>query len=392
MRFSSTIFGQLLEQIDRRAFAAIVERHDGDRYYKGFDSWDHLVALLHGQFGGADSLRAIVESFNASEQHHHHLGCGRLARSTFSDANAARDPRVFADVFAMLSRMLGSRDRSEGKAMTQIIDSTPIPLGALFDWARWNGRIRGMKMHVALDPATGAARVLDITDANVNDAEIGRKATIAKGETEVFDKGYCHYGWWRKIHDDGAFFVTRPKSNMPLRKLRARPVAQAVGDGFVVLADDEVRFDGKSQKASSRALRGMPMRRVRVRRENGTTLTIITNDMERSAIQIALLYKARWQIELLFRWLKQHLKIRAFLGRNDNAIRLQLLAAMIAYALLRLAVLANKIKRPLHRFAELVGAFLFERRRVIAIEKPPPVHPSHARYNVSPNQLSLCYV
>ena len=133
------------------------------------------------------------------------------------------------------------------------------------------------------------------------------------------------------------------------------------------------------------------MRRIIVKRNEGDTITLLTNDLERSAVDIAALYKGRWQIELLFRWIKQHLKIRRFLGNNDNAIRLQLFAAMIAYALLRIAARAYRVALPILRFTDLVTRCLFERRNIAAIDKPPPVNPSRRPPRYSPDQMSLAY-
>ena len=135
----------------------------------------------------------------------------------------------------------------------------------------------------------------------------------------------------------------------------------------------------------------IPMRRVRVRRDDGSKLTLITNDLKRSAVEIAALYKARWQIELLFRWIKQHLKLRKFLGRSENAIRLQILAAMIAYLLLRIAARESRVVMPAIRFAGLVAASLFTRKHLAEIDRPPKVNPSAARPRVSPDQMSFCY-
>jgi IS4 transposase len=161
---------------------------------------------------------------------------------------------------------------------------------------------------------------------------IGRTIGIVSGATYVFDKGYVHYKWWTAIHQAGSFFVTRPKGNMGLRVVKARDLQMVRGDGFTVLADEEVALASKGDSKLP-----IPLRRIRVQRDSGKTLSLLTNDMTRSAVAIAALYKARWQIELLFRWIKQHLKFRKFLGHNENAIKLQIYAAVIAYALLRLA-------------------------------------------------------
>ena len=387
MHFTPSIFGKLVEPINRRQFQAIVERHDGDAYVKCFTSWDHLVALVFAQLCASTSLRGLEASWNANSQHHYHLGSGPLVRSTLSDANLRRPVAIFAETFALVAGQLDRNTRREGTAMVRLIDSTPIPLGKLYDWAKSNGRIRGMKMHVVYDPGTDHPRILDITDANVNDAQIGRMVVLEAGAIYVFDKGYCHYDWWAAIAAAQSIFVTRPKTNMGLKLVCDRPIKDAKGDGFTVLEDAEVSLASKSD--SKLPIR---LRRLIVQRQEGDTITLLTNDLERSAVDIAQLYKGRWQIELLFRWIKQHLKIRKFLGYNDNAIRLQLFAAMIAYALLRIAARACRIAIPILRFTELVTQCLFERRRIDAIDRPPPINPSRRRDRTSPDQIGFAYV
>jgi IS4 transposase len=387
MRYRPSILGKLVEPINRRRFQTIVDSHDGDAYDKSFKSWDHLVVLIYAQLSGATSLRSLQAGWNANCQHHYHLGSDLLRRSTLSDANRRRPVAVFAETFALLAGLLDRQMRREGSAMLRLIDSTPIPLGKLCDWAKSNGRIRGMKLHIVYDPDSDCPRVLDITDANVNDAQIGRTISIEDGATYVFDKGYCHYGWWTAIAAARASFITRPKSNMGLKLVGERAIATMHGDGFTVLEDAEVSFASKGD--SKLPIR---LRRIIVKRNEGDTITLLTNDLERSAVDIAALYKGRWQIELLFRWIKQHLKIRKFLGNNDNAIRLQLFAAMIAYALLRIAARAYRVAMPILRFTDLVTRCLFERRHIAAIDKPPPVNPSRRHSRCSPDQMSLDYV
>jgi putative transposase len=387
MRFTPSIFGKLLEAINRRQFQLIVDRHGGDAYDKSFKSWEHLVALIFAQFSAADSLRGLEASWNANGQHHYHLASGMLMRSTLSDANKRRPVAVFAETFGLVAGQLDRETRRDGKAMLRLIDSTPIPLGKLCDWAKSNGRIRGMKMHVVYDPKADYPHILDITNANVNDAQIGRTIRIEPGATYVFDKGYCHYGWWAAIAACGASFVTRPKTNMGLELVCERPVAAPQGDGFTILEDNEVSFASKGD--SKLPIR---LRCLRLKRDEGDAITLLTNDLERTAVEIATLYKGRWQIELLFRWIKQHLKIRKFLGNNDNAIRLQLFAAMIAYALLRIAARVHRIAIPILRFTGLVAQCIFERREIAAIDKPPPVNPSLRRDRNSPDQMRFCYV
>jgi putative transposase len=388
MRFAASIFGRLLEAINRRQFDAIVRHHCGDAYDKSFNSWDHLVALIFAQLSACAGLRGVVATFNANSQHHYHLGSsGPLRRSTLSDANKRRPVAVFAETFALVAAQLDPRTRRDGKEMLRLIDSTPIPLGKLCEWAKSNGRIRGMKMHVVFDPKADYPRILDITNANVNDAQVGRSVTIEPGATYVFDKGYCHYGWWRAIAAKDAVFVTRPKSNMRLKVVYRRHVRKARGDGFTIIEDSEVSFASKGDSKLP-----MRLRRLRLRREQGgDIITLLTNDLNRSAVEIGELYKGRWQIELLFRWIKQHLNIRKFLGNNDNAIRLQLFAAMIAYALLRIAARARRVTMPILRFVDLVTQCLFERRDIETIDKPPPVNPSRKKDRSCPQQMAFTY-
>jgi putative transposase len=387
MQYRDSIFASLLKPIDRRQFRAIVERHDGEAYDKSFKSWDHLVALIFAQFRRCDGLRGLEADFNANSHHHYHLGVGPLARSTLSDANARRPVGIFAQICTMLSGRADRQTRQEGSEMLRLIDASPIPLGKMCRWATWNGRIRGMKMHVVYDPKADCPRCVEITPATVNDVEIGRQVEIEAAMTYVFDKGYYHYGWWKKINDAKAFFVTRTKTNTRFRVVRRRYVRKIIGDGFRIIDDAEVML---ASKGDSRL--PIPLRRIRVRRHKGGIITLITNDLDRTAVEIAALYKGRWQIELLFRWIKQHLDIRRFLGRNDNAIRLQILAAMIAYLLLRIAARLHGVKMAALRFAELVGVCLFIRKPIAKIDKPPPVNPSRRQPRYSPDQLAFCYV
>lgn len=386
MRYVDSIFASLLKPLDRRAIKAIAECHRADAYDKSFKSWDHLVSLIYAQLGRIGSLRELVAGWNANAHHHYHLGTGAIARSTLGDANARRPVAVFEEVFERLSPQLDRHSRGEGKALLRLIDSTPIPLGKLCKGGAWNGRIRGLKMHVLYDPGADRPCRFDITPANVNDIEIGRAMPIEPGATYVYDKAYCHYGWWAEIAAAGAVFVTRPKSNARWRTIAERPLKDAQGDGFRVLADCEVALASKGDSKLD-----IPLRLVTVQRDEAKPITLLTNDMERTAVEIGALYKARWQIELLFRWIKQHLEIKAFLGRSDNAIRLQIVAAMIAFALLRIAARLHRIGLPPLRLAQLVGACLFVRKPLARIDKPPPINPSRPKPIASTRQAELCF-
>jgi putative transposase len=383
VRYENTVFGSLLKAVPRRRFATIVARHGGDKYVKGFSSWDHLVSLVFGQLGGLSSLREVETVWNAQAVHHYHLGSGPIRRSTLSDANRRRPSAVFAEVFAELSAMAAGALAREGQQVLRLIDATPIPLSRLHKWAEWNGRTRGLKTHVIYDPEADRPVHLEITAATVNDVVAGRRQPIEPGATYVFDKAYADYAWWQRLHEAGCRFVTRPKSNVRLRVLTELPVG---GDDRQTAA---IESDSVVELASQQRLRlPISLRRIVLRREDNRLLTILSNDLDRSAGAIAALYRKRWQIELLFRWLKQHLKIRTFLGRSENAIRLQILAAMIAYLLLRIAARDSRSNLLALRFADLVRTRLFEHRSVTDLAKPPST--LHTAFDVQ-NQLAFAY-
>jgi putative transposase len=295
-----------------------------------------------------------------------------------------RPTAVFSELFTRLSAQAGRALRREGSDMLRLLDSTPVPLDRLASWAGWNGRTYGLKLHMLYDPLADHPRRIDISRANVNDISAARTVPIEPGATYVFDKAYCDYGWWTRIHDAGSVFVTRRKKNARFIATRRRGLRKRVGDGFRVVDDAEVRLATQGRRELA-----IPMRRIRVKREDGGTLTLITNDLRRPAVEIATLYKGRWQIELLFRWLKQHLKLRNFIGRSEIAIRLQIVAAMIAYLLLRIAAAHNRVDLAPIRFAELVCDALFVRKPLSRIDKPPEVNPHRCQTN--PNQLEFCY-
>ena len=244
MRFTPTIFSQLVEPLDRRRFDAIVERHDADAYDKSFRQL--------GPSDGVD-LRPI-ERRSTPARARSQLGtptptpiitsvAARSRAPTLADANARRPVEAFAEVLTMVAGLTDRSTRSEAKKLLRLIDSTPIPLGKLFDWAKSNGRIRGMKAHVVYDPGRDLPRILDITDANVNDAQIGRTDRDRAGPHLCLRQGLLPLRLVeRHCTRPSAFFVTRPKNNMGLTVETERQCGPSRGDGFTVIADEEVVF------------------------------------------------------------------------------------------------------------------------------------------------------
>jgi putative transposase len=383
MRVLPSIFTSILKPIERRAFKVLVSKHRSDAYGKSFNSWEHLVALLFAQVTGALSLRAIEVGFNAQVNLHGRLCCSRIARTTLADANARRPAALLAELFGQLVGGLGRKLRHEAQTVTRLIDSTPIPLNHLFTCAASNGHIKGFKLHVLHDLGQSCPVAALITPANVNDIGFGRALKLESNVVYVFDKAYCHFGWWLDIHQAGSVFVTRPKTSVRWKTLVIRSVSKLSGEGFKVLADCEVKLASKGDSTLP-----MELRRITIERDNGKIFDIVTNDMQRSALAIAALYKARWQVELFFKWLKQNLNIKKFIAYNDNAVRLQIFAALITFVLLQIARQNSAAHIPPKRFRELVRAFIHTKRKIQTIEKPPP---GRAVQKIKPNmQLQLC--
>ena len=327
------------------------------------------MALLYAQLSGATSLREIEAGLSSHRARLYHLGSAAPSRSTLADANAKRAHEVFAGLFA---HMVGQANRGLRKKLgetVRLIDSTGLKLSAASDWARYSAGVCGAKLHVVYDPDDDRPLYAALTAARVHDITPAKTMPIEAGATYVFDLGYYDYGWWAELHDAGCRIVTRFKKNTPLAVVEELPIAV----GSPVLSDRIGHLPMRMAKSRQNPFSD-PVREVRVNTETGKELRILTNDLDAPAEEIAELYKRRWQIELFFRWIKQTLKIRHFLGTSENAVRTQVAVALIAFLVLRLAQAAAKtIKSPL-TFARLVQANLMHRRSLDALlDRPPPI-------------------
>lgn len=364
--YRDTRFAEILKGLPRSVFDKHVRRLDADKHCKGFRAWDQLIALMYAQISGATSLREVETGFNSQKRHHYHLGTRAVRRSTLADANHKRPAALFESLCQHLMAKAGRRFRQDVGDFLYLLDSTPIPLKGLGydDWTKDNHshRTQGLKVHVLMTPDTCTPLESIITAPNVNDIEVGRQIPVEKGQTYVFDKGYCDYNWWYQIHCSGAYFVTRFKSNAGVdiqeeRTLNEREHPQILDDQLVSFRNK--RPGGKRINQ----YHGTPLRRVTVKREDGRPpLVLATNDQETPAHIIAERYKARWGIELFFKWLKQNLKIRKFLGRSENAVKIQIFTALITYLLLQINHALSATPDSLRHYLTELRAGLFQRR------------------------------
>jgi hypothetical protein len=335
--FIPTAFHRLLEPLDRRVVARVVAEHNGNHGVGDSDgAWTcqrHLKALLFAQLAGLNSLREIEQALAARPEALYHLGLRLPRRSTLSDASAARPAAVFRDLGRHLMACVTRTLRQEGQALIELIDASPIPLrDARFTWPEADNRVRGLKLYVHYDPEAEYPTCFDLTSPKTSDVALARAVTVTANATYVFDKGFTDYSWWQDIADAGAVFVTRLKKNAHRREVT--PTTEETK--APILADITLKIGHKKPRGgANNPLHDTPLREIVVAREDKQPLHLVTNDFKRSADEIAQLYKQRWQIELFFKWIKQNLKVKAFLGRSENAVKIQLYVALIAFLLLR---------------------------------------------------------
>jgi putative transposase len=363
--FSISNFQQLMKGLPRGTFDKIVKRRNADRCLKKFRSWDHLIVMLYAQLTGTKGLRPLQQSFNCHSSKHYHLGTSELSHSTLADANEKRSDAVFSDVATWLMNQVSGSVRKEGRELMYLLDSTSLTLkGREFDrWTAQNANrfTQGIKLHVLYD-AHGEAPVWhDFSAPNVNDVERAWDVPIQADALYVFDKGYTDYNWWNSIDEAKARFVTRFKYNASVNVVTELEVPEAALG--VILKDELVTFKNKNPGGKRVNLYfGKTLRRITVARpDKDRPLILATNDLTRSALEIAQQYKERWGIELFFKWVKQHLKIKHFLGRSENAVRIQVLTALISYLLVMLSHQKSGKKCSLWHYFCQVSASLFQR-------------------------------
>ncbi len=379
MRHHNSVMHGLLKHVPWSQFDKLVDEYGADARVRRLSTKSQFVALLFGQLSGAVSLREIETALTSHSARLYHLGAREVSRSTLADANALRPYTVFSDLFAHMVRMAGRGLRRATEDAVRLIDSTGLRLaGVASEWARFSKGVCGAKAHIIYDPDADRPIYLEVTPAKVNDITAAQAMPVEPGATYVFDLGYYHYAWWARLDDAGCRIVTRLKKNTPLAVTDELPLPS----GSNLLYDRIGRLPERLTTTRKNPFQD-PVREIGVVLEDGKVLRVVTNDLDAPAQEIADLYKRRWAIELFFRWVKQTLRIRHFLGRSENAVRIQIAVALIAYLLLRLAKDAVKtVESPL-AFARLVRANLMHRRPLDQLLKPPPPTTS------DPRQLQL---
>ena len=396
---TASLFSQILDQIPRDQFAALVGKHRAERYAKSFSSWTQLVAMLFCQLAGADSLREICNGLACCLGKLSHVGVSESPRrSTLAYANAHRPAKLFEDVFwETLGRfretgMLGRSKPFRFKNKLLSLDSTTVTLClSLFPWASYQRSKGGIKLHVLLNHDDYLPDFVHVTEARQNDLRVVEHLpTLRAGSIVVLDRGYVDFDLLASWAEAGVFFVIRNKRNIEMVRTEARPIPSS---GLILSDDLVVRL---TEIAATKKF-PVPLRRVRVwDHEKGQTIVILTNNLTLAANTIAKIYRERWKIELFFKAVKQNLKIKTFVGTTEEALRTQIWTALLAILLLKWLHFLSQAAWSLSNLAALLRMNLFTYRDLIVwLNNPtetPPLVPSPQQLAlplVLPGQLTL---
>ena len=352
------VFAQMVEFLDNYKFLRIVKKYDGNKYVKHFTCWNQLLTLMFGQLCNRESLRDLIVALNAHQEKCYHLGVGKhVTRSNLAKANENRDYRIFEDfAFYMISEARKKRVNDIFKLNGNVyaFDSTTIDLCLkLFPWANFRTHKGGIKIHTLYDVETQVPAFVHITEAKINDVKAMDVIPYESGSFYVFDRAYNDYHRLYKIHMMDSFFVVRAKTNIKAKVLKwKRRLPKNI------LSDCEIELTGfYTQKSYPETIRLVRFWDEEDERE----FIYLTNAKHIPALQVAELYKNRWQVELFFKWLKQHLKIKKFWGTSQNAVKIQVYSAIIAYCLVAIMQHDMKLDRLTYEVLQILGISLTDK-------------------------------
>ena len=361
MNLGKTLFAQLMDFLPWKTFHRIVDRHDGDRYVKSMTCAEQFRVMAFAQLTYRESLRDIEVCLSAQSSKLYHMGIRQeIKRSTLADANETRDWRIhaeFAQLLIVQARELyiGESLGFELESTAYALDSTTIDLClSLFPWALFRTTKSAVKMHTLLDLRGNIPAFIHVSDGKLGDVKILDVLVLEVGAIYVMDRGYLDFARLYLMHQALAFFVTRAKSNTKLRRIYSAPVDRSTG----IICDQTIALTG----TTSRKDYPEHLRRIRFKDpETGKTLIFLTNNFALPAATICALYKSRWQVELFFKWIKQHLRIKKFYGTSENAVKSQIWIAVSVYVLVAIVKKRLNLDASLYTLLQIFSLTLFEK-------------------------------
>lgn len=363
-----TVFRQLLKPISTKLLDECTLRFNSDYHYDTFDTRMHLQTMVYAHLHEIKSLRTLEVALTGQR-----LGMRlKVKRSTLSDANAKRPADCFFWILEQLMSVLPRKKYKELKKVVRILDSSPIQLrGQSYEtWTKQYAtrHIQGLKLHVEYDLSQKSPLRVNTSHPNVNDSLMGKQWPIVKDTIYIFDKGYYDYNWWWNIHQKQAYFVTRLKKNACIDMKSRNSI-----NNETILEDGTFKLKNRNPRGGKWNLYSDNLRRISVKRDGKKPLILVTNLHDMPAENIAKLYKARWEIELFFKWIKQNLKLKKYLGKSANAVKIQIATALIAYLLVQLFKRITNDCRSMQLVLTWVRCNLTVIKR-ISRKKDPPIY------------------
>jgi len=369
MSHHNTVFSQLLKLIPRHEFETLAKQHHSGRSFRTATRWSQFVTMAMAQLSGRTSLRDIVDNMSAQLHRLYHLGSAKLSRSNLSRINEDKPYALYEALFGkLLHRCQGNAPghNFRFKNLLYSLDASTIDLClSVFPWAAFRTTKGAIKLHVGLNHNGYLPEFVTVTEGKAHDVTIGRTLEFPKGSIVAIDKGYTDYAWYKQLTDKGIFFVTRLKTNAAYRVVSRQSVLKNKG----LTCDQIIEFTGiQTAKKCPVQLRRIGYRDA----ETGKRYIFLTNNFKLSAKTIADIYKARWQVELFFKWIKQNLKIKSFVGTSKNAVMTQIWIALCIYLLLAYIKFQSKLKKSMQQILRLLQLNLFEKRDLMALLRGDP--------------------
>lgn len=370
MSHHNSVFSQLLKWIPRHEFESLANRHHSGRKFRTASRWSQFVTMAMGQLAGRNSLRDIVENLSAQAHRLYHLGSAKLSRSNLSRMNNDKPYMLYEALFGkLLSRCQKTAPGHPFRFRNPLysLDASTLDLClSVFPWADFRTTKGAVKLHVGLNHAGYLPEFVTVTEGKDHDVTVGRTLNFPKGSIVAVDKGYNDYAWYKQLTDKGIFFVTRLKTNAKYRTVCRRAVLKGNG----LSSDQTIVFTGEQTAKKC----PVQLRRIGYRDpETGKQYVFLTNNFKLSAQTIADIYKARWQVELFFKWIKQNLKIKSFVGTSKNAVMTQIWIALCVYLLLAFLKFQSKLSKSMQQILRLLQLNLFEKRDMIALLRGDPL-------------------
>jgi hypothetical protein len=367
MNVGQTVFSQLMDYLPIDKFRQCVDRYKGNYKVKKFSCWDHFLCMSFAQLTYRESLRDIETCLRAMQPKLYHMGIrSKVSRSTLADANEQRDWRIYADFAQILiaqARELYKQEDFEKELDETVyaLDATTIDLClSLFHWAKFRKHKAGIKLHTLLDVQTSVPTFIYLTDAKVHDVNILDIIVPESGAFYVMDRGYVDFARLHSLHLSNAFFVTRAKTNMDFKRIYSHPVDRTTG----IICDQTIALTGyyssKDYPDKLRRIKYYDLQRDK-------HLIFLTNNFGLQTLLVAKLYKDRWQIELFFKWIKQHLRIKSFYGTTQNAVKIQIWIAVSVYLLVAIVKKRLNINLSLYTFLQILSVTIFEKSPILQL-------------------------